>query len=119
FSETPRLLDLFERIPAAQFNHRTLAYLVAAFAGFFVYRAIKAGYRSLGLAVAGVIGVQIVLGIWAVLAMVPLWLGLAHQAGAVAILAVLTVAIYHLRPATAPAAGAIPAQTARRAAPAT
>ncbi|NRA31353.1 MAG: COX15/CtaA family protein, partial [Parvularculaceae bacterium] len=94
FSASPRLLDLFERAESVQFNHRTMAYVVAAAAAVFAWRAARAGHARVAGAVGGAIGLQVLLGIWALLAFVPLWLGLAHQAGALRILAGLTVAIY-------------------------
>jgi cytochrome c oxidase assembly protein subunit 15 len=42
---------------------------------------------------------QIVLGIWTLLAQVPLSLGLAHQAGAVAVFGVALWHLHRLRPA--------------------
>jgi cytochrome c oxidase assembly protein subunit 15 len=96
FSADPAFLDLFERIEAVQFNHRVMAYVVAAAAVVFAVAALRKGHKAIGLAVAGSVGLQVALGIWALLAAVPLWLGLAHQAGALVILTVLVTAIYGL-----------------------
>ncbi|MEM1379655.1 MAG: COX15/CtaA family protein [Pseudomonadota bacterium] len=96
FGEVPRFSDLFERIEAVQFNHRTFAYVIVALAAVFVWRAWRDGHREVAAAVGATIGLQVVLGIWAILAIVPLWLGLAHQAGAVAILAVTVTSLYGL-----------------------
>lgn len=112
FSANPGLLDLFERVEAVQFNHRTMAYVVLAAAAVFVWRAIRAGKVSLALAVGGAVGLQVVLGIWTVVAAVPLWLGLAHQAGAVLVLAVTLTAVYGLTD-PAPAARAVRALRTR------
>ncbi|MEM9840928.1 MAG: COX15/CtaA family protein [Pseudomonadota bacterium] len=111
FGEVPRFLDLFERTEAVQFNHRTLAYVVAALAAVFVWRALKNGHRRVALAVGGTVGLQVILGIWALLAYVPLALGLAHQAGALAILTVMVVSLYGL---SAPAPQGVQAAQAPR-----
>jgi cytochrome c oxidase assembly protein subunit 15 len=50
--------------------------------------------RASALALAGAVVGQAALGIWTLLAQVPLSLGLAHQAGAVL---VFGVALWHLR----------------------
>ena len=88
--------NLFERIEAVQFNHRTVAYLVLAAAGVFVWRALKAGRQTMALMVGGAVLLQVLLGIWTIVAAVPLWLGLAHQAGALLILASVVYAVYGL-----------------------
>lgn len=94
FGADPRLLDLFERIEAVQFNHRTVAYVVVAAAALFVWRALLAGQKRLAHAVGGAVGLQVILGIWAIVAAVPLWLGLAHQAGALLVLAAVVWSVY-------------------------
>lgn len=94
FGISPRFLDLFERAESVQFNHRTMAYVVAAGAAVFAWRAARAGHVRAAAAVGGAVGLQVALGIWALLAFVPLWLGLAHQAGALLILVALVVSIY-------------------------
>ena len=96
FAANPSVLDLFERIEAVQFNHRTMAYVVAGLSAVFVWKAARAGEKRIAHMVGGAIGLQVVLGIWTLVAAVPLWLGLAHQAGAVLILAVLVYAVYGL-----------------------
>ncbi|MEM9809658.1 MAG: COX15/CtaA family protein [Pseudomonadota bacterium] len=96
FGADPAFLDLFERIEAVQFNHRTLAYLVAAAAALFVWRALKAGRTLLAYAVGGAVLLQIILGIWAIVSAVPLWLGLAHQGGVLLILAIVVYTVYGL-----------------------
>lgn len=106
FGQSPTFLDLFERIEAVQFNHRTMAYVVTAVAAAFVWQAIRAQRFRIAGAVGGAVGLQVILGIWTIVAAVPLWLGLAHQAGALLILSAVVVAVYGL---TAPAAQAAPA----------
>ncbi|MEZ5856226.1 MAG: COX15/CtaA family protein [Hyphomicrobiaceae bacterium] len=93
----PWWLNIFENITTVQFDHRVLAYVIvvlAAWQAVSVRRTAddEAVARSglwLGLACAAQMG----LGIWTLLAWVPLSLGVAHQAGA---LVVLVVAVWHL-----------------------
>lgn len=89
--------NLIENVTTVQFNHRMLAYLVVAMGlwqAITVWRAagddsVSRSALWLGLALVA----QMVLGIWTLLAWVPLPLGVAHQAGA---LAVLALALWHL-----------------------
>jgi cytochrome c oxidase assembly protein subunit 15 len=99
---SPGWRNLFENALTVQFIHRGIAYLllVLALANLFVLR--RAGVeqrRSAALLLLAVLA-QLALGVWTLLAQVPLPLGLAHQAGA---LLVLAAALWHLdRTATAP-----------------
>ena len=97
-SRSPWWANIFENITAVQFNHRMLAYAVVAVG---LWQAISIARTAadarvrrsglwLGLALVG----QMALGIWTLLAWVPLSLGVAHQAGA---LAVLSLALWHLQ----------------------
>ena len=114
FGVDPAFSDLFERIEAVQFNHRTMAYLVLAIAIAFGWQAVRAGHRRVAALVGGAVGLQVLLGIWAVVAAVPMWLGLAHQAGAILILAVLVPVLYGLSgPAVATAAAGPPGLRSR------
>ncbi len=94
---TPWYLNPFENALAVQFNHRIVAYVIAVFAVLHVISVLRRGTGEAGisalvlvLAVAGQVG----LGIWTLLAQVPIDLGLAHQAGAIVL---LTVALWHLK----------------------
>ncbi|MGE0766135.1 MAG: COX15/CtaA family protein [Hyphomicrobiaceae bacterium] len=94
---SPWWANIFENITAVQFNHRMLAYLVVAIGVWQTIGLVRtAGDHSvrrsalwLGLALVG----QMVLGIVTLLAWVPVSLGVAHQAGA---LSVLALALWHL-----------------------
>lgn len=91
FYQSPSFNDLFETIEAVQFNHRIGAYLVAAGAVAFWWRARNTAIgRASAVLLVGVL-FQIMLGIWTLLAATPISLGLAHQAGA---LFVLGAALY-------------------------
>jgi cytochrome c oxidase assembly protein subunit 15 len=99
----PWWANLFENALTVQFNHRLLAYILAIAVAWHCWslmrqaditRAHLSGF-ALGLAILA----QIVLGIWTLLAQVPLSLGLAHQAGAVAVFGVALWHLHRLRPA--------------------
>lgn len=95
FAMSPWYLNLFENVATVQFNHRMAAYLVAilAFANLALFWSSSAqALRRSAIAVAVLVLAQIVLGIWTLLAAVPLWLGLVHQGGAAIVLAAV---VYH------------------------
>lgn len=95
FAHAPWWLSPFEDVTTVQFNHRLMAYLVAAsvIALWFVGRKQGLnGQARFGLiALACAIALQILLGIWTLLAVAPVWLSALHQLGAVI---VLTAAIF-------------------------
>lgn len=83
--------SLVHSLPAVQFNHRLVAYLLFACAlGFLVAtrldRAAPAGVRKLGHALAGVVFLQMALGVATMWVGDPIWLASVHQLGAVAVL---------------------------------
>lgn len=85
----PWYLNLFENALTVQFNHRVAAYVLAI---AVLSHAMRVRSFSAAL-LAGAVLAQAVLGIWTLLAQVPLALGLAHQAGAAA---VFGLAVWHL-----------------------
>jgi cytochrome c oxidase assembly protein subunit 15 len=98
FAGGPSLNDLFETMAAVQFNHRLGAYLLAAGAIWFYLAARKHASEPSARLVLAAIGFQIVLGIWTVLAGTPIALGLAHQAGALMVLAAALYAVHGVKP---------------------
>jgi heme a synthase len=92
----PAWLNVFENVVTIQFNHRMLAYVIAGLAVWQAWQTwttaddehVRASGVLLGLAVLAQIGV----GIWTLLAFVPLWLGLVHQAMAFLLLG---IAVWH------------------------
>ncbi len=92
--------NLFENITTVQFAHRMLAYavglVVIVFAGLALVRPIAGGARASVMILLAAVSVQIVLGIWTLLAVVPLHLGAAHQAGAALVLAAGIHAVFRL-----------------------
>ena len=92
----PFWINAFENPLTVQFDHRMGAYGVAALALLNHIWAWRSGSQRLLTSAAALLTavlVQIALGIWTLLAMVPLQLGLLHQLTA---MAVLTAAIWHL-----------------------
>lgn len=91
----PWWLNLTENMATVQFNHRMAAYVIVALAVWHAVRVIGCAddervRLSAGLLAAGLIA-QMGLGIWTVIAAVPIHLGIAHQgfAAVVFMLAVL------------------------------
>jgi cytochrome c oxidase assembly protein subunit 15 len=107
FSTSPWWRNMFENAMTVQFNHRVLAYIVfVTVAGYAYVRQSRAA----GIMFLAALG-QVALGIWTLLWQVPLWLGLAHQGGA---LLLLLAALWNLhaelggldrRPGKAPGSG--------------
>ncbi len=99
---TPWHVNIFENATTIQFNHRMVAYAIVVLALWQVVSVVKADDGRLApsaFALAGGILGQAALGIWTLLAHVPLSLGLAHQGFA----AVVTgIAAWHLFMATRP-----------------
>jgi cytochrome c oxidase assembly protein subunit 15 len=83
FAQAPWWRNFFESALTAQFDHRMVAYLVAIMVGWhwFAARRNADALRSASWLALAVIR-QICLGIWALLWVVPVPLGAAHQAGA-------------------------------------
>lgn len=106
----PWYLNLFENPLTVQFNHRVLGYavvLAAVLQAIWLARKPDAESLKASAAALAVLSLlQVALGIWTLLSFVPIDLGLAHQAGAIAVFA---AALYHfwrcLRGDEAPARG--------------
>jgi cytochrome c oxidase assembly protein subunit 15 len=77
--------NLFENTQAVQFNHRLVGYLAAVTAVFVAVRFRPTPARKQAAAVGHMAVLQVVLGVTAVLTASPLWIGLLHQAGALAL----------------------------------
>ncbi len=92
----PAWVNLFENALTVQFAHRMLAYLIALVVLAYTLSCMPGFHgdeRSSAVALLLITAVQIALGIWTLLAQVPISLGLLHQGGALVLLA---VALYHL-----------------------
>ncbi|MEL6361994.1 MAG: COX15/CtaA family protein [Pseudomonadota bacterium] len=87
FRENARFNDLFETIEAVQFNHRIGAYLVVSLAVTVAWQHRASLLRTPALAIGAVASSQMLLGIVTLLAGTPIWMGLAHQFGALILFA--------------------------------
>ena len=97
----PWWLNAFENVAAAQFNHRMLAYAVVIAVACLWFACWRAGLgaaarRPVDLLLAVVVG-QLLLGIATVVSAVPLSLGVAHQAGAIAVFCLALWSAHTLR----------------------
>lgn len=101
---SPLYLNLFENPTAVQFNHRLMAYVLVVMA---IYHAVDIGrhaddarLRRGAWLLAGAVLSQAALGIWTLLAWVPLALALLHQAVAMLVFVVAVANLHALRQAT-------------------
>jgi heme a synthase len=93
--DSPAWRNLFENALTVQFNHRMVAYALWVFAllhALDLARAMRRGQAlTHGLALAAMVTIQAALGILTLIYQVPTTLALAHQAGAILVLALATV----------------------------
>jgi heme a synthase len=75
---------------SVQFLHRSLAYAVVAATLLVAWRLWQAGAGGRALALGGVVAAQFGLGVLVIINHVPIPLGVAHQAGAALLAAVVT-----------------------------
>ncbi len=104
---SPWYMNLFESHLTAQFMHRMLAYAVtlctAAMVWWALRRPLSAAARQSVMIVGAAVLAQVLLGIWTLLAVVPVWLGTLHQGGAALVLIAVVHMVYRLRPAVSAA----------------
>ncbi len=116
FAAQPAWRNLFENALTVQFNHRMIAYVLLAVAGFHVWDVARSGGRGPvatgALAIAAVLGIQVVTGILTLIYVVPIVLALVHQGLAVILLAVVVLHLERVSPARAAAAVGRPASAA-------
>lgn len=105
---SPAWLNLFENIPAVQFDHRWLAIttLVVAIVLWRSTAGADTGMRRAGLAVAIAACLQVALGIATLILIVPVPLAAAHQAGALVLFTAVLWAMHQSRVGRFPAAPA-------------
>jgi cytochrome c oxidase assembly protein subunit 15 len=93
---SPWYLNLFENPLTVQFDHRMLGYtVILATLAQLLWLTLRGSPSALigsALTLALLAVLQATLGVWTLLLAVPIELGLAHQAGAIAVFA---VAVYH------------------------
>jgi cytochrome c oxidase assembly protein subunit 15 len=96
FSMSPWYVNPFENITMVQFDHRVMAYVLVGLAAWHAIALARTAddervVRSAWLLLLAMVA-QAALGIWTLLSVVPLHLGIAHQTGAVIVLA---IAVWH------------------------
>lgn len=98
---SPWWTNFFESILTVQFIHRLGAYLVFALATGFLVTAYRQSapwdIRCAAWLLLGVVMAQVAIGIWTLLAVVPVALGTLHQAVGVMVLSVSVWLLYELR----------------------
>lgn len=98
---SPWWRNLFENIPAVQFNHRWLAMTTALLTVAFCLRAQQRDLpRAARRTVNGLLAMAVLqpaLGIATLLLVVPVWLGALHQAGAIVVFTLALVTMHILR----------------------
>jgi len=98
FDLSPLYLNFLENIATIQFSHRIVAYLVVGASVILFVAARKPGVGDRGRMLLGfllaAVFLQVALGIWTLLAVVPVTLGALHQAGGLIVLG-LSVSLVH------------------------
>ena len=92
----------FHAQAAVQFHHRMGAYLLLAAALTFAGLALRSkdlapGVKAWSIGLAGLVLLQAVFGIATLMAQVPVWMGIVHQAGAALVLGTATVLAWRAR----------------------
>jgi len=84
-----------------QFNHRLGAYVLLAAASLFAVQTLRDrapdNVRLSALALAGVVWLQALIGVAALMNATPLWLGVLHQVGALVVLIMATWTAWRVR----------------------
>jgi heme a synthase len=98
---SPWYLNVFENPLTVQFDHRMIGYTVVVASliqlGWLAWREAPTPLIGSAMTLALLALLQATLGVWTLLLAVPIELGLAHQAGAVAVFA---ASVYHFWMAT-------------------
>ena len=94
---TGELLPL-TALTAIHWTHRVMALVVTLYLGWLATRLLRSpGYAGMGLAIGGLLALQVSLGISNVVFSLPLPVAVAHNAGAALLLASLVVLNYRVR----------------------
>ena len=105
FSASPWWLNPLENVALVQFDHRIGAYLLLLAVAALWWRLRAGRHAGPALLLVAATLLQAAIGVATVLLVVPVWLGVTHQAGALAVLTV-AVTLWHrlARPAATGAA---------------
>ena len=98
--------SLINNLASVQFIHRWFAFIVLSFMAYIYYlmkRKPVSQYQqgALNHCIYAVI-IQILLGIFTLLASVPVWMGVAHQVGAFLLFASVIYLLFHFTPRVVP-----------------
>lgn len=94
---TGELLPL-SALTAIHWTHRVMALAVTLYLGWLILRLVRSpGYAGMGLAIGGLLVLQVSLGISNILFSLPLAVAVAHNAGAALLLSSLVVLNYRVR----------------------
>ena len=88
---SPMWINITENITTVQFNHRMFAYLltvVVLLHAWQLWRLDTGNARTRAALLVSALAAQVVIGIATLLYVVPLWLGLLHQFGALVLLGI-------------------------------
>jgi cytochrome c oxidase assembly protein subunit 15 len=99
FVITPGWKNFFENVLLVQFQHRIAAYALFVLALWHALDAARLGSHPAALramTLFALVALQALLGIVTLLLVVPFWLALAHQAGAVVVLVAATLHLVRL-----------------------
>jgi heme a synthase len=98
---SPWYVNPFENITTVQFNHRVLAYVVTVAVLWHALSVIRGAdderLRASAALLIAAVTLQVALGIWTLLAVVPLPLALAHQSGAALLFGIAVRHLYLVR----------------------
>lgn len=100
FTHQPWYINFFENITTVQFDHRMVAYAVVTLGLVHFATLVRSAdderiVRS-GALLSVCLLAQMTLGIWTLIEVVPLSLGLAHQGGAAIVIAVATLHLHRI-----------------------
>lgn len=101
FAYQPLITNFFENHLTVQFDHRLVAYFLTAVIGWHIYRVLQSDSRPRVRQTAVYLGLgmvaQVVLGIVALMLVLPIGLAAAHQIGAVIVLGLAITHLHFLR----------------------
>ncbi len=99
--QEPWYRNVFENAAMVQFNHRLMAYVLVILTLCHAWRVTRMAdarrVRVSAILIAIVALAQTAVGIWTLLAWVPISLGVAHQVGALALMAVSVAHLHAIR----------------------
>jgi len=85
-------------LTAIHWTHRVMALIVTLYLGWLVLRLMRSpGHLGMGLAIGGLLALQVTLGIGNVMLGLPLAVAVAHNAGAALLLSSLVMLNYRVR----------------------